>query len=100
MITVGIDLAAQPEKTAACRLEWGNGGSAEVVIPDRRWDDKELGALCGQADAIGIDAPFGFPRLITRALSEYARTGRFPERGQDDSVEEWSQRLRFRETDL
>lgn len=99
VITLGIDLAAQAKKTAVCRLSWEADGSVAIRSLDGGWSDERLLEIARDVDAIGIDAPFGFPQLIRRAISEYAESGRFPARPDEESVEEWSRRLRFRETD-
>ena len=38
--------------------------------------------------------------MITSALPAYVERGEFPQRSDDESVEDWGRRLRFRETDL
>lgn len=99
MITLGIDLAAQEMKTAACRLSWAADGAVAILSLDGGWSDDRLLEAASGVDAIGIDAPFGFPQLIRQAITEYAESGRFPGRPEDQSVEDWARRLRFRETD-
>jgi hypothetical protein len=96
---LGVDLSAQPAKTACCRIQWPLEGPAEIVSLDLGWTDNRLLELSPDVDAIGIDAPFGFPKLINDALPTYAKDGRFPVRPVEESVESWAQRLRFRETD-
>ena len=89
MRTVGIDLAAEPAKTAVAMVDW-SGGSARVV--DLRLgatDDHLVEAVLG-ADKCGIDAPFGWPdafvdfvvahrsRRPQRELELSSRAGRLP----------------------
>ena len=57
MITVGVDLAAEPKSTAAMRVDW-RSGRIERYAPA---DDDAIVAACVGADRIGIDAPFGWP---------------------------------------
>ena len=61
MLTLGIDLAAQAAKTAACRIAWTREG-ATVETLQLGADDAGILALAAGADAVGIDAPFGWPR--------------------------------------
>lgn len=60
MKTVGIDLASDPRKTGWALIVWG-AGRAVVQAADVGADDARVLALHGQADAIGLDAPFGWP---------------------------------------
>lgn len=90
MITLGIDLSSMPEGTAACRIRWmKNRALAEPSVPG--CDDKELDRLINTADAVGIDAPFGWPEEFVQAVARWKRTV-------------WSKddrrRLQFRATDL
>ncbi len=75
--TLGIDLASQNEKTAACILAWTATG-AEIA-------DLRLGRLLSGLDwlvelaagreAIGIDAPFGWPVPMVDAVAAWAEGG-------------------------
>ncbi|GAB2669149.1 DUF429 domain-containing protein [Gordonia jinhuaensis] len=58
--TVGIDLAAAPERTAAAVLEW-SPECARVVALALPADDATLREVCAGADRIGVDAPIGWP---------------------------------------
>jgi predicted nuclease with RNAse H fold len=90
-VYLGIDLAAQPAGTAACRLAFGDAGA---VVEDLRagLDDDELTALRDGARIVAIDAPFGWPRAFTTSLATWAVRA------------EWlgaePQALRYRATDL
>lgn len=89
MITLGIDLSSQPEKTVACALNWKRG---QVVAsePMLRCNDERLAELIQEADIVGIDAPFGWPLDFVAAVTDWPH-------------ESWTKahrdRLRFRETD-
>lgn len=89
MITLGIDLSSQPERTAACVIEWGQG-RALAQAPATGCDDARLVRLIASADVVGIDAPFGWPVDFVAAVADWPH-------------EEWTvqhrDRLRFRETD-
>ena len=79
-----------PEDTAACRIEWKNG-AAVAGPPCTGADDFELDGLIVQAQAIGIDSPFGWPLVFAKAVSNWTENA-WNERIRD--------RLRFRLTDL
>lgn len=91
MRTLGIDLAAQDKKTAACAIEWGPG-CAFVEMPLAGASDDNLIAAMQSADWIGIDAPFGWPDAMVEAIHCYAHEATWPA----DAV---SERLRYRATD-
>ena len=98
-ITLGIDLAAQPENTAACRLIW-TGESAtvdDVVVGRPGCGDNELVAMMrsvvGAGGTVAIDAPFGWPDAFVEQLIEYRDSGRW-------STGEKSRDLCWRTTDL
>jgi predicted nuclease with RNAse H fold len=96
MKTLGIDLAAQPKKTAACLVEWGDGVvRAEVSIG---LDDDRLLQLIESAEKVGIDAPFGWPDAFVNAVAAHHRGEPWP-----PAVGDWSSfslPLVFRATDL
>jgi hypothetical protein len=74
LLTVGVDLASQPDNTAVCLIDW-SGRSAEVralargAFEGRKLDDKTLLGILKQADRVAIDAPFGWPEPFIRAIS-------------------------------
>jgi hypothetical protein len=89
MITLGIDLSSMPGGTAACLIRWGSKGA--VSDPPRlRCRDQDLDALIREADAVGIDAPFGWPMEFVAAVQRW-------------TIKEWNSEvrdsLRFRHTD-
>ncbi|MBV8527424.1 MAG: DUF429 domain-containing protein [Candidatus Dormibacteraeota bacterium] len=71
MITTGIDLAAQPERTAACVIEWGDGFGRVVDLRPRDVDDVQILTLVDAADRTGIDVPFGWPDGFIAAVSAH-----------------------------
>ena len=73
MITLGIDLSSQPKNTAACRIEWSEGGGVQVDAPVLRCDDSALHKLIAVSDAVGIDAPFGWPEAFRAAVGEWQK---------------------------
>lgn len=60
MLTVGVDLAAEPAGTAVATIEWSSGAAAvrEVVVGAA---DEVLLDRIGRADKAGIDCPLGWP---------------------------------------
>ena len=96
-LTIGIDLSAQPERTAAVLVEWSPAGGGRV--PDggvsHPLADEEIIALleANPHARAGIDAPFGWPVRFRRALDGWENDGRWPGDAE-------TRRLRFRETDL
>ncbi|WFR71692.1 DUF429 domain-containing protein [Prescottella defluvii] len=89
MRTVGVDLSAEPAKTAVATIDWG-GGSARVVDLRLGVTDDGLVEAIRRADKCGIDAPFGWPdafvdfvvahrsRRPQRELELSSRAGRLP----------------------
>ena len=94
MITVGIDLAAQPKGTAVCEIEW-TVGRADVRSIRVGADDEVLLRAFGAGEKVGIDAPFGWPDAFVEAVAAHREGRRWPEEP-DDCRES----LRLRHTDL
>ena len=77
METLGIDLSADPKRTAACRIEWKRA-RAEVtgLWPETskgKLDDGELLALVVDSDKAAIDSPFGWPKPFVQAIGRWSR---------------------------
>ena len=89
--TLGIDLSAQAKRTATCAIDWSDG-RASVGVPHVGADDEALLAAMREADWIGIDAPFGWPDAMVRAVGDHAEGRPWPEPAS-------SPRLRYRTTD-
>jgi predicted nuclease with RNAse H fold len=60
VLTVGIDLAAEPERTGAAWVAWEPGRAAVTGLIRGADDAVVLDAICG-ADKAGIDCPLGWP---------------------------------------
>ncbi len=71
MVTLGVDLASQPKRTATCRIRW-DGSSAVVESLSLGATDADLLRAFQHADKIGIDAPFGWPARFVRAIHAYS----------------------------
>lgn len=97
MRTFGVDLSADPRKTAACLVEWENG-SARVHRPVLGLDDDSLlSRLLGEdghelPDWTGIDAPFGWPQLFVAAVRGWEEGESWPSTPRPE--------LRYRVTDI
>jgi predicted nuclease with RNAse H fold len=74
--TLGIDLASEPSKTAACAISWG-AGIAKVGVPRVGLTDDQLVELICDADLVGIDAPLGWPEPMVEAVYRYTKKGRW-----------------------
>ena len=60
MLTVGVDLAAEPAKTAVAWIDWSaEGASVRRLTLDA--DDALLLEALREAEKSGIDCPFGWP---------------------------------------
>jgi predicted nuclease with RNAse H fold len=74
-VSLGIDLASQNSKTAACLIEWGTS-SAKASEPQLgAATDNELEwlvKLCKETGWVGIDAPFGWPAPMVQAVTGWA----------------------------
>jgi predicted nuclease with RNAse H fold len=96
MLTVGVDLAAEPKGTAVARVEWGAGQAVvrRVACPA---DDEVVLAALAEADKAGIDCPLGWPDDFVAFVRDHQRgaatvPGGYPGPG-------WKQRLTMRLTD-
>lgn len=91
-LIVGVDLAARDENTAHCLLEAGAEG-VRAREPAVGRELAEIEDAIAAADAVGIDAPFGWPEAAVEAIGAYTARGVWPE-----ALE--PRRLRYRRTDL
>jgi predicted nuclease with RNAse H fold len=98
MTSVGIDLAAQPQNTAACVLESSDGDRLRIALLEVHLDDDQLFKLITQAGVarVGLDAPFGWPIEFIDAVQQYREAGRWPDR---PGSHEYQARMRLRATD-
>ena len=75
--TLGVDLAAQPENTAYCLIEWVKP-KARIIELRCGADDTILLERFGRSDKIGIDAPFGWPTAFADAVYAHQRRNVWP----------------------
>ena len=72
MKTLGIDLAADPKRTAAAVIEW-HDGQARLVHLALGVGDEPVVELFGASDVTGIDCPLGWPRPFLSFLLGHFR---------------------------
>ena len=96
MKTLGIDLAAQPERTAICTVTW-DGGGAFATIERGAGDDRLLELMTVPWDKIGIDCPLGWPEPFVDAITAHRKGKAWP--GRNVEADEYRERAKYRLTD-
>lgn len=93
---VGVDLAAEPARTAVAVLRWDDG---KAVVEELRVgaDDQAVLAALTTADKAGIDAPFGWPEAFIAFVAAH-QAGDVPVPG-DLTGQQWRRQLAWRHTD-
>jgi predicted nuclease with RNAse H fold len=94
--TVGVDLSAEPARTAICAVTW-TPGAATVEPPIRKGYDDAILAACASANRIGIDCPFSWPDSFVEAVSAHRAGQPWPGRHRDS--QDYRHELRYRATD-
>jgi predicted nuclease with RNAse H fold len=97
VLTVGVDLAAEPVNTAVARISW-TGGGAEVQELAVGADDAVLVEEIAAVEKAGIDCPLGWPRRFVEFVAQH-QAGAFVA-PVDVAGKDWRRRLALRETDL
>ena len=72
MRTVGVDLAAEPTRTALAIVEWGEG-IARLTHLQLGTRDDEIVELSAGATSVGIDCAFGWPIEFVEFVAAHAR---------------------------
>lgn len=93
MLTAGVDLAAQPQRTAVAWLEWTAGRCSVHEVRLGCDDDVVVGAL-RDADKSGVDCPLGWPAPFVEFVQAHAE-GHVPTPRDGD----WRRKLTMRLTD-
>jgi hypothetical protein len=70
VLTVGVDLAAEPANTAMARIRWTNI-SAVVEGVGVGADDLVLVEGITASDKTGIDCPLGWPRRFVEFVAQH-----------------------------
>jgi len=96
--TLGVDLAASPDRTWACTLEETEDGAICATLHARCDDDELLARSVGRT-RVGIDAPFGWPSAFVEALAAHQAGQPWPALDDDDDPKRFRDQLRFRRTD-
>jgi predicted nuclease with RNAse H fold len=97
VLTVGVDLAANPAGTAVASVEWlaGRAVVRDVLVEA---DDSAVVAVLAQADKAGIDCPLGWPDAFVAFVAAH-------QHGQitiprSNAGQHWRRPLTMRLTDL
>ncbi|KZX22292.1 DUF429 domain-containing protein [Rathayibacter tanaceti] len=95
MLTIGVDLAAEPVRTALAGVDWAAGGAVVRLLVLGAEDEAIVDASL-EAEAIGIDCAFGWPLEFAAFIAAHTRREVAPRTlaGRD-----WRRRLAYRETD-
>ncbi|MFP3462950.1 DUF429 domain-containing protein [Arthrobacter globiformis] len=72
MKTLGVDLAADPKRTAAAVIEWRDG-QARLVHLSLGVTDEAVVELFGASDVTGVDCPLGWPTPFLSFLLGHSR---------------------------
>jgi predicted nuclease with RNAse H fold len=96
VLTVGVDLAAEPERTAVARIEWSSG-RARICDVACGADDGMIVAAITEAQKAGIDCPLGWPDDFVAFVAAH-RAGQVTVPG-DVTGREWRRQLTMRLTD-
>jgi predicted nuclease with RNAse H fold len=97
-VTIGVDLAAQPERTVAARVHWDAAEAADAALPVEyieRVDDAILLALFEEGAKVGLDCPLGWPSAFVDTLAAHHAGRPLPARTRHGRLDA----LSFRVTD-
>ena len=89
MRVLGIDLSSREKGTSACVIDYV-GKTGRCSQPKEQCSDAEIDTLIADSDAVGIDAPLGWPDKFRKAVSDWKSESWSPEIRDE---------LRFRLTD-
>lgn len=97
MLTVGVDLAAEPVNTALAWLDWGPGGCSVRKIEVCACEDGVIVDAIIAADKAGIDCPVGWPVPFVEFVTAH-RAGDVDVPA-DTNGRDWRRNLALRLTD-
>lgn len=69
---MGVDLAAEPARTAVAWVDW-SAAKVRLVGVQVRADDASIVAAIGDADKAGIDCPLGWPNAFVNFITAHQR---------------------------
>jgi len=95
-VVAGVDLSAEPKRTAVAVLR----ASAHIQLVDLQLgaDNDQVIALTRDAEKIGVDCAFGWPRDFVEFVSSQ-QSGNPIDRSRGDVGIAWRRRLAYRDTD-
>lgn len=96
MITVGVDLAAEVDRTALAEVAWTDI-EARVVSVKVGVDDALIRERVAWAEKAGVDCPFGWPDAFVELVLAHRRGDLV---SPPSSGREWRRGLALRETDI
>jgi len=96
VITLGVDLSAEPRKTVVARLEWGAHSVTMLPFHHRAYDETIV-RLSAESARVGIDCPFGWPQDFVDFVQRHQRGSVAPGEGQNIAARE---HLGLRRTDI
>lgn len=96
MITVGVDLAAEPKGTAVAGIEWTTG-RATVLSLTLGATDHDIQAVSTRAHKVGIDCALGWPNRFVDFLVDHQTASHALD--SDFGSMDWRRELSYRETD-
>ncbi len=96
MLTAGVDLAAEPARTALALVDWDGGRAAITELIRGAGDDVILAALA-RAGKAGIDCPLGWPDAFVGFVADH-RAGHVTIPA-GLTGQQWRRRLAWRLTD-
>ncbi len=96
MLTVGVDLAAEPTGTAVAQIEW-HGGLAKLTSLVVGATDATIVTAAPGATKIGIDCALGWPLGFMQFLNNHNGSGH--QVTEKLGSKDWRRELSFRETD-
>jgi predicted nuclease with RNAse H fold len=70
MRTLGLDMASQPKETALCWIDWDEK-HATASAPITHCTDERIDEEIADAQAVGVDAPFGWPLPFIDGVSNW-----------------------------
>lgn len=96
MLTIGVDLAAEPKNTAFAAIDWADGRAQLVSLTLGATDDLIVDASTS-AEKVGIDCALGWPEkfvefVVNHRASNHTLNDEFGSMG-------WRKDLSYRETD-
>lgn len=96
MLTIGVDLAAEPKSTAVAGIDWADGRAKLVSLVLGATDDHIVTAS-SSADKIGIDCALGWPEKFVDFVVNHRASKH--EVSQEFGAMDWRKDLSYRETD-